>query len=40
MGTLELEDFVVADGHAWRGFDRFDGHEFCWVALEFVDPLD
>ncbi len=40
MGSMELEDFVVADRHAWWGFEGFDGDEFCRIALEFVDAFD
>ena len=40
MGNLRLEDFVVADGHAWWSFEGLGGDEFCGIALELVDAFD
>ena len=40
MGNLWLEDFVVADRHAWRCFNRLAGDEFIGVVLEPIDAIN
>jgi hypothetical protein len=37
---MQLEIFVVADGHSGWGFDGFRRNEFCGIAFELVDAVD